>query len=39
MQKNVTAATMSIIPAAVSDNTDAAGKAVLAGLCKILPQM
>lgn len=34
MQKNVTAATMSIIPAAASDNTDAAGKAVPAGLCK-----
>lgn len=36
---NVRAVTTSIVPAAVSENTDAAGKAVLAGLGKMLPQI
>ena len=39
IQKNVTAVTTSVIPAAVSENTDEAGKAVLAGLDKMLPQI
>lgn len=39
MHQNVTAATMGIIPVAASDNTDAAGKAVPAGLGKIFLQM
>lgn len=39
IQKNVIAVMMRIVPAGVSESTDAAGKAVLAGFGKILPQI